>query len=273
MAMMKCPGCGQDISDQAERCVHCGIDLKNRSFCPECGKAVTDGEDVCPNCGFPLNRAKKPDEDPVYYEPADDEDADSFPRNEPGKKKKKKRKGTWFIPFIVLVLLFVVPVMALLDDQEYTDNFNHVSEIYNSQLDNLNGTKELLIKTWSNAIFKQRDPKTDPYTRPNGVFVSDFNTALENLYSDPDFAEKIQSMHDAKIELIQLRKELEDAPSRYEDLEPVILRYIDAIVDAITLVESPNGSLKDISENIGDAITELNNVTEELNSELEAMEE
>lgn len=28
MAMIKCPGCGQEISDKAERCVHCGMILE-----------------------------------------------------------------------------------------------------------------------------------------------------------------------------------------------------------------------------------------------------
>ena len=31
MALMKCPECGREISDQSETCIHCGYPLKKES--------------------------------------------------------------------------------------------------------------------------------------------------------------------------------------------------------------------------------------------------
>lgn len=31
MAMIKCPECGQEISDKAKKCVHCGVRVKKRN--------------------------------------------------------------------------------------------------------------------------------------------------------------------------------------------------------------------------------------------------
>lgn len=46
--MIRCPECGQEISDRAKRCVHCGAAI---FVCPECGK-VSVGEGRCPECGY-----------------------------------------------------------------------------------------------------------------------------------------------------------------------------------------------------------------------------
>lgn len=31
MALMKCPECGKEVSDQSETCIHCGYPLKKES--------------------------------------------------------------------------------------------------------------------------------------------------------------------------------------------------------------------------------------------------
>ena len=42
MAMIKCPECGQEISDKAKKCVHCGKvlieDKPATKVCSDCGK-------------------------------------------------------------------------------------------------------------------------------------------------------------------------------------------------------------------------------------------
>lgn len=42
MAMIKCPECGQEISDKAKKCVHCGKilieDKPATKICSDCGK-------------------------------------------------------------------------------------------------------------------------------------------------------------------------------------------------------------------------------------------
>lgn len=58
MAMIKCPECGQEISDKAKKCIHCGADIKllnnKGKFCSECGKEIQNKSIECPFCGCPI---------------------------------------------------------------------------------------------------------------------------------------------------------------------------------------------------------------------------
>lgn len=60
MALIICAECGNQMSDKASACPHCGasysaapaaVEIK----CEECGSVLPDGADICPNCGCPVN--------------------------------------------------------------------------------------------------------------------------------------------------------------------------------------------------------------------------
>ena len=54
MALIQCPKCNQNISDQAVKCIHCGeVILEN--ICKECGNKFPADLSECPNCGFPVS--------------------------------------------------------------------------------------------------------------------------------------------------------------------------------------------------------------------------
>lgn len=40
MALIKCPECGQDISDKADKCIHCGYSLNQATSTPEKAKGT-----------------------------------------------------------------------------------------------------------------------------------------------------------------------------------------------------------------------------------------
>lgn len=62
MAIIKCPECGQSVSDQAEQCPKCGFPIHtNLIKCPECGKEVSRNVDKCPFCGFPIKEVEEKD--------------------------------------------------------------------------------------------------------------------------------------------------------------------------------------------------------------------
>lgn len=62
MAMINCPECGQEISDKAKKCIHCGKVLVEevvpKRFCSDCGKEVSLDDKECPHCGCPLEDEK-----------------------------------------------------------------------------------------------------------------------------------------------------------------------------------------------------------------------
>ena len=56
MALIICSECGQQISDKASVCIHCGCPVTKNKTCPECGNIVNEEEAVCKICGFPFEK-------------------------------------------------------------------------------------------------------------------------------------------------------------------------------------------------------------------------
>lgn len=53
MALINCPECGKEISDQAASCPSCGtpINKGEKKFCQHCGEQIDKECVVCPKCG------------------------------------------------------------------------------------------------------------------------------------------------------------------------------------------------------------------------------
>ena len=75
MAMMECPNCGEQVSDKAKKCVHCGAVLipEEKRYCQECGAELEADTDVCPKCGCPVDDAKESETVPQQVEVTDSE--------------------------------------------------------------------------------------------------------------------------------------------------------------------------------------------------------
>lgn len=60
MALIECPECGNQVSDKASACPHCGcpISISNSSQieCPNCGMAIDSSCEECPICGYLLKQ-------------------------------------------------------------------------------------------------------------------------------------------------------------------------------------------------------------------------
>ena len=94
MAMIKCPECGQDISDKSKKCIHCGKVLVEenvpKKFCSECGNEVEISTTECPYCGYPL----------------EDDERDV-------KRQKSKKVKKIIIPIAILSILAIVCIVVL----------------------------------------------------------------------------------------------------------------------------------------------------------------
>ncbi len=52
MALTTCKNCGQQISDKAKFCIHCGTPVQKTYLnCPRCNAEVSDTMNFCPECG------------------------------------------------------------------------------------------------------------------------------------------------------------------------------------------------------------------------------
>lgn len=63
MAIIKCPECGHEVSDQAPRCPFCGVEIENNIItCPDCGKVLLKKDKTCPNCGCVITPTAAPEQ-------------------------------------------------------------------------------------------------------------------------------------------------------------------------------------------------------------------
>ncbi len=54
MALINCPECGKEISEQATSCPNCGTPINNsanKKFCQHCGGQIDKDCVICPKCG------------------------------------------------------------------------------------------------------------------------------------------------------------------------------------------------------------------------------
>lgn len=219
MAMIVCPQCGEQVSEKAKKCVHCGAILipEEKKHCIECGVELEEGMTECPNCGCPVDDTIGHKEDkPQKVEVT-------------GVKVTKKIKVIIGV-VVVLLALGGATVFGVNQYQkkkaaeeyaqrveEYSDNLQLAAVTMLTGASDAESSANLIKQVWYNAIYEKRDDKTDKYTRPKGYFVYDFNDALGNLYADSSFSSKISSIEDNQDTVNGLMKKLKNPPDEYKD--------------------------------------------------------
>ncbi len=264
MAMITCPNCGEQISDKAKTCVHCGTVLipEEKKYCADCGAELEEGATICPNCGCPVENKSAEEAAPQQVEVT-------------GVRMTKKSKKIIAIVAIIAVIVAVVSVVgvqvykkqaaekaaaeAQQASEEYASNLNLAVISMLSGASDAETCGNLIKSVWYNAIYEERDDSTDEYTRPNGYFVSDFNDALSNLFSDSSFASDISDIESNQDTVQDLMKNLKNPPEEYEDAYEAVNDMYDAYIAFTNLVTSPSGSLQTYSSNFNDADSEMLN--------------
>lgn len=234
MALMKCPNCGQTISDKAIFCPHC----KHRNadvsaidaVCPECGTQFTSEQSFCPACGCPKSM------------------------NTP---EKKRHKGI-IITAIILPIVIIIGFLGAfaIDKGKAAVYYDHLETVTYKMLDgaaNAESAGNLIKSVWYNAIYEKRDAATDKYTLKDGKFVDDFNDALGNLFSDEEFRESISAIQSNQDEVVKLLKQLKNPPKKYEEAYAALKTYYDNYLALTKMVINPTGSLQSFSDEFNDA--------------------
>ena len=257
--MINCPECGQPVSDQAEKCVHCGYDLKGnfheeeKHICIECGNELKEGEAFCPKCGCPAGGRTEPVHDMPEYE-----------YEEPVKKKT----GSMITAIVVIVVIAAIGFFIYTGNQQeaYFTAVDGIWEEHNKIVDPFNESKDLLLSVWSNAITGAYDEETDKFVYADGYLSDDFNDALKRLYEDEEYIAKLKILSDSNARMKILRKDLKNPPKEYEEYNEAFLKYVDNDIKLNNILIDPNGSLSSISEKLNDLLEEQADLSLEMDT-------
>ena len=254
MAMISCPNCGEQISDKAKKCVHCGHILveEPKRTCAECGAELEAGANICPKCGCPV-----------------EEQISVSKEVEPQKVEVTKvsisKKTIGIVVAVIAVIICAVFGVRAMQHQNAVKEAEKLSADYSANLEvvsysMLTGASEaetcgnLIKKVWYNSIYEESDPETDKYTKlGTWTFVDDFNEALGNLFSDSRFQERISSIEENQESVATIMKDMKNPPDEWKDAYEDLQTLYNSYVNLTNLVTSPSGSLQTYSSNFNDA--------------------
>ena len=252
MAMIKCPDCGKQISDKAEKCIYCGNVLKKPTqiCCLECGTELEKGSEVCPVCGCPITDV-----------------SENVPQKVEVTGVKVNKRVRKIITVGVIVVIIIISALIIGNrmkmarensnaqkrSEEYSADFERADYTMLTGAGDAESCGNLIKQVWYNAIYQERDEKTNKYTMPNGYFISDFNEALKNLFADTSFSRRINSIEENQETLTSLMKKLKNPPEEYKDAYASISELYNAYLTLTNLVISPTGSLQTFSADFNSA--------------------
>lgn len=120
MAMVKCPECGQEISDKAKRCIHCGKvfaeDKPQTKLCADCGKENPIDAIECIHCGCPF-------EDGLEKKNSSEMEQELDTQN----SKPKSKKNKIIIGIIILAVIFIGIACVALLSQNNSLSINEIN--------------------------------------------------------------------------------------------------------------------------------------------------
>lgn len=103
MAMIKCPECGKDISNQSDKCIYCGFPIRNEDMivCSNCGVLNQAGSTFCSSCGNPLVKGITAPSTTKAHKSA----------NKKKHSKKRHSKAPLFISIFFLLLILIAVIV------------------------------------------------------------------------------------------------------------------------------------------------------------------
>ena len=266
MAIIKCPNCDEEISDKAEKCVHCNHKLteEKKIFCVECGTEIKKNAKICSKCGCPVDKQEKSGAQKVEV--------------------TKVNIGRGFSKKVIIIVIIIsllaiggifggITIKNHLDakkeselareEEELSEKYkNNLSTIVFKMLDGAADAESCGNKiraVWSNTIWEKDDPETDKFTKTNGKFNDDFNDSLSALFSDEDFIELTDRIEQNQKDVNKLMKEMKNPPEEWKYAYNDLTDYYDDYLTFTNLCISPSGNLQTFSTNFSNDATNILN--------------
>lgn len=217
MAMIKCPECGHQVSDQAPTCPYCGVEISGKVMeCPQCGTVYFKRLAACPFCHHPTVADGQSQGTPPTPPTPPSSDGEK-PR------RRKKSRAPWIIGFIIAIAICAAVGFYYVDAKnareleayEYAIQ-SQDPDVLQSFLDNYkDGRQEHIDSIESRlSMIKQGDQDW------RNAVVSGSKAALEAYMSNyPNSSHKIEAIHkiDSLDWIVAITQNTPDALQRYLD--------------------------------------------------------
>lgn len=211
------------------------MENENTKQYPVSGDTASREETACPDCESTAVPVMEP-------EPAE---APITEQKRSGKKSKTP------LLLAVAVILAAVGVIWQINDtklKQYADTMAQTAYSMMTGTDEANICGSLIVQVWQNAIYHTENDTTDPYTRPDGQFVEDFNDALRNLLTDLEFSARQALLAENRAAVQSGMRELKDPPAKYSEEYAALCDLYDDYIVIVNMALNPQGSLKTYSE-------------------------
>ncbi len=209
MAIIKCPECGRQVSDQATTCPSCGIEISGKiTKCPDCGEVYFKSEGQCPSChrpyvanAAPQQSVQAPTPQPTATPPTG---SDNTNGKTPDGEKPKKNHTVLIISFVIAVIIcsvcFYYYYNAKSDKekdayelamqssdptllQNYLDTYQDAPEAHR---DSIEAHLVLLKKgdsDWTNALISNSKSTLQQYIdqHPNSIHIGEAKHKIDSI--------------------------------------------------------------------------------------------
>lgn len=230
--------------------------------CPECGNEISDTSDICINCGYVLRKSslstipfQKTKKFKIIL-------------------SLVLLLVLSLIIFISTLVYKKISAekrekMYLTQVSEYLNNIELFKDECFNGAEKCENLCNLTKKVWGNCIFEDKDKETDKYTMSSsGDFYEDFNLALSSLSSDSSvisYKNKIEQ-HSRNVKTLFLK--LKEYPSDFEEYYKECSDLYSLFNNFINFSIEPSGSYRDYCSYFSDYdnnfITKYNSVSDNL---------
>ena len=268
MAIIKCPECGHEVSDMAQRCPFCGVDIAgNIITCPDCGKILLRTTKVCPNCSCDVSSTPAI---PSTFINSMKTEGDTTVKNLPKGKKTGKRREN-----ILKILIGVFIIGVAVGGYFYYQNMvfaNQLNSDYEALAENYNiQDYNEFLKKYPESVYTQeikkrisslQETKTQWESIENSVSRNDFALFLKK-YPRSFYTEICESRIDSLDWQNATEENTKESYTKYLQLH-IQGKYVDlankSIEDLDKLIASPTekNTIRNLIHNYFNALANRN---------------
>lgn len=226
-------------------------------LCRKCHHRVAKEQTLCSNCNNSLVHS---DTVPIIKK---EETHSSNNKNYTSTAHKSKFPAKIVVPLILLAIVGTIGLFAYksVNKSNYSDNLYTVFIKITASSAEAEECINLIHSVWYNKIFDKYSSKTIRYTQ----HAYDFNDALDNLFSDVTFKNKINKIKKDSSDIVNLMKGMTNPPSDFRDAYIKLTSCYEDYVKLVSMATSPTGNLTSYTQN-------FNRLDSSLVSELSSLE-